>query len=188
MFGPTIAERAKYANAEIGFHIGFFESLVESPDEPVMGVSREVPSSTALEEYPWIGDLPGFEEWKQDRSMQGMERKKISISNKDWASGVPIHKNEIADDKLGLAMDRIRGLAGKAKHHRADMLVKYLLNGSRARRSRSSATAWPTTASCSSRPTTRSVRTRRRPRCRRPRSTRRSRPSAISRPTTARTR
>lgn len=129
MLGPTIAERAKYANAEIGFHIGFMESLLAAPDEPVMGLAREVPSATAVEEYPWIGDLPGFEEWTQDRSMQGMARKKISIANKDWSSGVPIHRNEIADDKLGLAMDRIRGLAAKAKNHRADMLVKYLLNG-----------------------------------------------------------
>lgn len=129
MFGPTIAERARYANAEIGFHVAFFEALEGMSEQQLLELATQVPSSTSVEEYHWIGDIPGFEEWKQDRSLGGMERKKIQISNKDWSSGIKVHRNEISDDKLGLALDRIRGLADKAMRHRADMLVKYLLNG-----------------------------------------------------------
>lgn len=129
MLGPNIAERQKYANAEISFHVAFFGALEGLNEMPLMQLAREVPSSTALAEHHWIGDIPGFEEWIQDRSMGGFERKTISIKNKDWSSGVRVHRNEIMDDQLGLAMDRVRGLAEKAARHKADTLVKFLING-----------------------------------------------------------
>lgn len=130
MLGPTIAERAKYANAEIGFHIAFFAALQEAQKEKaLMALAKEVPSSTSVEEYHFMGDVPGFEEWKQDRAMGVMERKKISITNKPWSSGVSVHRDEIMDDKLGLANDNIAGLAQKAQRHRFDLMVKTLLNG-----------------------------------------------------------
>lgn len=129
MLGPTIADRAKYANAEIGFHVAFFEALEKLGEQDLMMLTREIQSTTAIEELHWIGDLPGFEEWLGDRSMGSVQRKKITIANKDFSSGVPIHRNEIADDKLGLAMDRIQGLATKAGRHKSDFLIRVLLNG-----------------------------------------------------------
>jgi phage major head subunit gpT-like protein len=129
MLGPAIADRAKYANAEIGFHVAFFEALEKLGEQELMALATEIPSTTAIEELHWIGDLPGFEEWIADRSMGGMVRKKITVANKDWANGVAIHRNEILDDKLGLALNKIQMLAGKAARHKSDLLVRVLLNG-----------------------------------------------------------
>jgi len=129
MLGPTIADRSKYANVEISFHVAFFEALEKIGEQELMTLAMEMPSTTAVEEYHWIGDLPGFEEWKQDRAMGGMQRKKITMANKDWSNGVRVHRNEISDDKLGLAMKKVQMLASKAARHKSDLLVKVLLNG-----------------------------------------------------------
>lgn len=129
MIGPSIADRDKYASAQIGFHVAFMVALEAMGEDPLMILANEVPSDTAVEEHNWIGDLPGFEEWVDDRKLATLGAHKITIRNKDWANGVVVHRNEINDDKLGLVMPRINGLAQKASRHRGDLMVKSLLNG-----------------------------------------------------------
>lgn len=127
--GPTIAQREKFANAQIGFHVHFMDRLVAMGPDPLLVLATEVDSSTAVEEHLFLGDLPGFEEWTKDRAMSTLMAHKFTIRNKDWANGVRVHRNEILDDKLGLVQPRIAGLAEKAARHKGDLLVKTLING-----------------------------------------------------------
>lgn len=127
--GPTVAQREKYANAQIGFHVHFMERLVAMGADPLLVLATEMDSATAVEEHLFLGDLPGFEEWTKDRAMSTLMAHKFTIRNKDWANGVRVHRNEIEDDKLGMVKTRIAGLAEKAARHKGDLLVKTLLNG-----------------------------------------------------------
>ncbi len=125
----TIANQSLYANAMTGFHAAFMEGLEASGPDPLMILAMETTSTGSSEEYIFIGDLPGFEEWKDDRKMGSLAAHRIRVTNKDWANGVPVHRNEIADDKLGIVGKRIAGLAQKAARHKGDLLTKLLLNG-----------------------------------------------------------
>lgn len=132
ILGPTIAEAEKYENAKISFRATFMDYL-ESGSDPagksIMPAVMETKSNGASEEYVFIGDLPGFEEWKDERKMGGLAAHKITVTNKNWASGVPIHRNEIMDDKLQIVSKRLEGLANKARRHKDALLMKLLING-----------------------------------------------------------
>ncbi len=132
ILGPSIAEEEKYANAKISFRAAFMDYLERDTDKPgrsIQPAAMVTQSNAASEEYVFIGDLPGFEEWKDDRKMGSLAAHRIRVANKNWSNGVPIHRNEIMDDKLGIVNKRLSGLAGKAKRHRDTLLMQLLLNG-----------------------------------------------------------
>ncbi len=129
MLGPTIAQRSKYADVEVGITLHFMEKLEAAGIDPLLILSEEMPSSAAVEEHFFLGDLPGFEEWTQDRRMATLMAHKFRIVNKDWSNGVTIHKNEIADDQMGKVRPRIAGLAAKAARHKGDYMARCLING-----------------------------------------------------------
>lgn len=135
--GTNVADAAKLASAQIGFQIAFFEALEKMSEGELLALATNIDSNTSIEEYQWIGDLPGFEEWTDDRPMGEMGAKKFSIANKDWASGLTVRRNDVMDNKLGLVLSKIAMLAQKAYRHRFDLMIKTLINGF-------SGTAYPT--------------------------------------------
>ena len=117
------------AASRVGFHAAFLAGLAQKADDPVQQLYTTVPSTGSLEQWNWMGDLPGFDEWKGERKMAGLDAFKLVISNKDWSNGLRIKANDFKDDRLGLLPPQVAGLAMKAKKHRWDMMVKLLANG-----------------------------------------------------------
>jgi phage major head subunit gpT-like protein len=120
------------ADARIGFNTifdGALESMrkVESFWKDRLALS--VTSSNESEAHKWMGDVPAFEEWKGPRKIGSVRADTYRILNKDWANGIKVHKNDIADDKLGLYAPRISRLASKAVTHQINLLVSFLVNG-----------------------------------------------------------
>jgi phage major head subunit gpT-like protein len=129
MPGPTIAQKAKYADVEVGVTLEFMDALERQGPDPVMVLASEMNSSAAVEEHFFLGDVPQFEEWKNDRVMATLMAHKFRIPNKDFASGIAIHRNEISDDQMGKVSPRIATLAKRAARHRGDYMTKLLING-----------------------------------------------------------
>lgn len=127
--GPAVENQAAYATAQITFHAAFFDYLEKAGPDPLEELLMEVPSNTAVEEHIFLGDIPGFREWVGDREMGTLQGHGITVKNRDFSSGVSVHRNQIMDDKLGLVMPRIMGLADKAKKHRGQLAAELLLNG-----------------------------------------------------------
>ena len=124
-----IGNQANLEAARVGFHVALMQSLIAVGPDPAEALYAEVPSTTSIEEHQWLGDLPGFEEWKGDRKLGEFDAFKLRVENKDWASGIRVHQNQFKDDKLGLFSMQVAGLAQKARRHRADLCIKQLLNG-----------------------------------------------------------
>lgn len=125
----TIASQANLETARIAFHLAAFEEIGKSDDNPLSLLFETLNSTADLEEWTWLGDLPDFEEWKGDRFLAGLEAFKLQIRNKNWASGVRCHQNDIKDDKLGLIRPKINELGRKARTHRIRLMIKALLAG-----------------------------------------------------------
>jgi len=125
----NIANQVDLAAARVGFHAAFLSQLEAVGPDPLEILYTEVPSTTSIEEWNWLGDLPGFEEWDGDRKMGELDAYKLRVENRDWAKGIRVHQNQFKDDKLGLFGPRVAGLAQKARRHRCDLMVKALLNG-----------------------------------------------------------
>lgn len=129
MMGPTIAQRAKYAEAEIGVTIEFMHQLEQTGPDPLLVLSNQVPSTAAIERHFFLGDVPAFQAWRGDRVMATLMAHRFTIENQDFSSGITIHKNEILDDQLGLVQPRISALAGRAALHKGDYMLRALIQG-----------------------------------------------------------
>lgn len=129
MLGPTIAQRSKYSDVEVGLHVAFAQGLESLGPDPLLILAQEMTSTAAIEQHIFLGDLPGFEEWKGDRRMAGLMAHKFQIANKDWSNGIVVHRNEIEDDQLAKVAPKIAGLAAKAARHKGEYMIKSLING-----------------------------------------------------------
>lgn len=124
-----VSNQVNIEAARVGFHAAFFQQLEAMGEDPIEALFATVKSTGSLEEWDWLGDLPGFEEWRGDRKLGDTSAFKMQIVNRDWASGLRVHQNNFKDDKLGLFPIRVAGLAQKARRHRSDLIVQMLLNG-----------------------------------------------------------
>lgn len=115
--------------ARVGFHIAFLELLGLSAKNALEELYTEVPSSTKIEEWDWMGDLPDMQEWTGDRILADLQAFTLRVVNRDWSNGLKIHQNDIDDDRLGLFAPKIAQLVTKARSHRVRLMVKMLLNG-----------------------------------------------------------
>lgn len=124
-----IATQSKVDAARVAFHGLFMQAMESKKVDPVEEIFQTLESTTKIEEWDWLGDLPGFSEWKGDRTLSEIDSFNIRIANKDWSNGIRLHVNNIKDDRLGLFNMAIPGLTVKARRHRSDLMVKLLLNG-----------------------------------------------------------
>jgi len=62
------------------------------------------------EEYNWLGAVPTLQEWKDKRQINGLRPNSYTLTNQDWANGIEVDRNALADDKLGQIPARVRGL------------------------------------------------------------------------------
>lgn len=125
----TIANDSDLANARVGFHAAFLQSL-EGGADPIEALALTLESDGREEVVSFMGDIPGFEEWVGERKMAGLDAHSLpTLRNIDWSSGLRLKANDIKDDKLALLPAVIRGLAGKARKHRGELLAELLVNG-----------------------------------------------------------
>jgi len=126
---PSIINKEKIANTRISFSAIFYGKLNQIQSDPIEELAMVVPSSTDTEQYNWMGTVPGFDEWKDERKLGTLRAEGFSLRNRDWSNGLRVHKNDITDDKLGQVRPRIEMLAIKARQHRPRLLVDTLING-----------------------------------------------------------
>jgi phage major head subunit gpT-like protein len=65
-------------------------------------VAMTVPSTTAMNEYPRLDDLPGFREWLGDRVIHDLGAQTYIIRNKTFEKTISIKREQIEDDQLGI--------------------------------------------------------------------------------------
>jgi phage major head subunit gpT-like protein len=129
ILGPAVENPAKYADAQIAFHAAFMNYLEKEGQDPLEALYMELTSTTAQESHLFVGDVPGFQEWLENREMGSIAMHRIDVRNRNFASGIPIHRNQIEDDQLGLIMPSLQRLAGKAKRHPGKLIAERLING-----------------------------------------------------------
>lgn len=88
-----------------------------------------VPSTTAVEDYGWLGDIPKLREWIGDRHIHGLESHGYSIRNRKFELTIGVKRDDIEDDKLGLYRPRFEMMGHSAAQHPDEVMFE-LINGS----------------------------------------------------------
>ncbi|NLS00186.1 hypothetical protein HGP17_25455 [Rhizobium sp. P38BS-XIX] len=65
-------------------------------------VAMTVPSTTAVNEYPRLDDLPGWREWIGDRVAFDVGADLYSIRNRRFEKTLKINRDKIRDDQIGI--------------------------------------------------------------------------------------
>lgn len=92
---------ANLNSAYVGFNAAFQAGIGEAAS--MYGrIATTVPSTTASQEYGWLGKFPGFREWIGDRVVNGLANHGYSLKNKDYENTIAVDRNDIEDDNLGI--------------------------------------------------------------------------------------
>ena len=93
-------------------------------------IATTVPSTTASEEYGWLGQLPGLREWLGDRVVHGIGNHGYTIKNKSYELTVSVPRPAVEDDKYGVYTPLMTEM-GRAADAHPDQIVFGLLKDGR---------------------------------------------------------
>ncbi|RWO83941.1 MAG: hypothetical protein EOS18_03600 [Mesorhizobium sp.] len=78
-----------------------FNARLETTTTLYRTVAMDVPSSTAMNEYPRMDDLPGIREWVGDRLIHDLSASTYIIRNKEFEGTIGVKRSSIEDDQFG---------------------------------------------------------------------------------------
>lgn len=97
--------------------------------DAVSEIGTLIPSTGSSEDYRWLQEMPEFERWIGDLNSADLAEYKFSIVNEPFAAAVGVHVDEIADDKDGIILNRVRSMAGGEKRKWGKLLHTLLVGG-----------------------------------------------------------
>lgn len=92
-------------------------------------IATEVPSSTSEENYGWLGQLPGMEEWIGERTIKNLEGYTYTIRNRTFESTISIDREVLEDDRYGIYRPQIEMMGAAAATAPDDTVFEALQDG-----------------------------------------------------------
>ncbi|GAN68550.1 Mu-like prophage major head subunit gpT family protein [Acetobacter orleanensis] len=106
-----------------------FNKELENAQSHYKDVAMIVPSSTAVETYGFLNNLPSVREWVGSRVIHSLGTSRFSIVNRNWEQTIDIDRNDIEDDRYGLFGPVIRDMALSASSHPDELIFGLLGDG-----------------------------------------------------------
>jgi phage major head subunit gpT-like protein len=122
-----LLDRAKLDAAYITFSTLFDMQLTRTP-VIFQEIATVIPVATTEVQFKWLGDVPTMKKWIGQRAINKLRAETHRIVTENWANGIEVHKDEIADDQLSLVQPRIADLADQGMFKMEDLIFD-LLNG-----------------------------------------------------------
>lgn len=92
-------------------------------------IAMTVPSTTATEEYGWLGQFPNMREWIGDRVVNGVLLHGYSIKNKSFELTVGVPRESIEDDQYGLFTPLVTEMGRSAAENPDKLTFGLIKNG-----------------------------------------------------------
>ncbi|MBQ4852705.1 Mu-like prophage major head subunit gpT family protein [Pseudoalteromonas sp. MMG013] len=94
-------------------------------------IATEVSSTTATEDYGWMGEFSKLREWIGDREVNKMELHTYSLRNKKFEGTEGISKDYIEDNRLGGVFKKFEDMGYAASSHPDELVYECLANGTK---------------------------------------------------------
>ncbi|WP_448660307.1 Mu-like prophage major head subunit gpT family protein [Sphingomonas sp. CJ99] len=100
-------------------------------ETPIVGefMSTPVPSTTAINTYGFLGDLPIFRKWVGEKRAKAIREKVYQLLNEDYEATLPIPKKQIEDDEIGLYPALFEGWGREGKQWMDRLRFRALAEG-----------------------------------------------------------
>lgn len=102
-----------------------FTSLGADADQFKMLVT-DVPSTTAVEVYPFLKSLPRMREWIGDRVIHSLEGGDFSIKNRKFELTEGVERDKVEDDTYGLYAPIMQEMGRSSREHPNELVVEVL--------------------------------------------------------------
>ena len=106
-----------------------FQSAFGSTPTFYRELATVVSSSTSVNTYSWMKDLPKMREWLGPRVVNGLESVAYQLENKEYELTVGVRRTDIEDDQLGLFTPRVQMMAQSVAQLPDDLILEALENG-----------------------------------------------------------
>lgn len=93
------------------------------------GLATPVSSSTKTETYGFLGDLPIFREWLNDKQIKSLSEHSYPLLNRNFEASWGIHKHQLQDDNLGLFGPMVEGWGQDAELWPDRLIAEALISG-----------------------------------------------------------
>ncbi|MCY1356904.1 Mu-like prophage major head subunit gpT [compost metagenome] len=92
-------------------------------------IATLVPSTSAGNLYPWLGQFPTLREWIGARVIKNMAARGYSIENKLFEGTVSIKKTQVEDDQAGVFLPMFAEMGRAAAYHPESLVYELLKAG-----------------------------------------------------------
>lgn len=96
-----LVNRSNLQTLNVSFNSLFKNGMGEADSRRSL-IATEVPSSTASNEYGWLGKMPNMRKWIGDRVINSIKSHGYTIKNDDWEDTLAVGRNDIEDDNIGI--------------------------------------------------------------------------------------
>jgi phage major head subunit gpT-like protein len=86
-----------------------------------------IPSSTAINVYPFTESIGGMREWIGDRQIEQFKAKKFEVANRDFEKSFAVKRTSFEDDQLGFYQMKVQELASGAGAIWGDLAIEALI-------------------------------------------------------------
>lgn len=124
-----IVNRANLTILNTAFKAAFQSGLSQAASQYAT-IATVVPSTTAVEEYGWLGNMHSMREWIGERVVHGVSEYGYSIKNRKFELTESVPRDKIEDDQYGIFTPLMEEM-GRATAAHPDELVFGLLKDGR---------------------------------------------------------
>ena len=89
------------ATAGTAFNAAFMRGLGQAETQ-YQSIATTITSTTKRNEYGWLGKFPSMRRWASYRVIEQFKAHKYSIENESFESTIPVDRDDLEDDELGM--------------------------------------------------------------------------------------
>lgn len=109
-----IINRTNMAALQVAYRSNF-QSAFSAGETLYTRIATVVPSSTATEAYPWLGQLPRIREWIGERVVRNITTEGYQLTNKSFEHTISVPRENIEDDTFGVFSPLISAMGESAR-------------------------------------------------------------------------
>ncbi len=114
--GMKVITAAVLSALKVGFNKSFQDGLAMAPSA-WQKVATEIKSTTAVNLYGWMNNIPKMREWVGDRVLNVLKTSGYSLENKKFEDSIGVSRTDIEDDNVGMYAPLFTELGRTANEH-----------------------------------------------------------------------
>ncbi len=122
-----IINRPNLESVRAGFQ-SVYDSAFSAAQPQWNRVAMEVNSTSSKEEYGWLGSSTSFRKWVGERVLQNLKEHGFTIRNEAFENTVPVSRDAIEDDTIGIYKPMLEMLGQDAAMHPDELVFTLLKN------------------------------------------------------------